>query len=248
MASREPHAHRPQPAPVALVTGAARRIGRQIALQLADRGWRVAVHWHRSAAEAEQTVRKIETAGGAALAVQGDLSDPQTPERLVAATADAWSAPSVVVNNASLFEGESLATATADRFDRQMAVNLRAPLLLSQAAAARSRDGQIINIVDWRGLRPVPGHLSYTLAKSALVALTRLLAQELAPLWRVNAIAPGAILPPPGAADSHLAALVGQIPLARHGDPRHVADAVCYLLDADFTTGQIIRVTGGQEL
>lgn len=235
-------------APVALVTGAAKRIGRTLAIRLAEQGLRVAVHCHRSIGEAERTVAEIVRRGGAAAVVEGDLADPQTPERLVRQVADRLGPPSVLVNNASIFEPESLAEVTAESFERHISVNLRAPLLLSQAVAAAAPTGQIVNIADWRGLRPTPGHLSYTLSKAGLIALTQLLALELAPRWRVNGVAPGAILPPPGKFDSHLTALHAKIPLRRHGAPELIADTVCYLLKADFTTGQIVSVTGGQEL
>jgi pteridine reductase len=130
-------------------------------------------------------------------------------------------------------------------------VNLKAPAFLCREFAARHQAGQpaaIVNIADWRGLRPVPGHFSYTLTKAGLVALTQLLALELAPDIRVNAVAPGAILPPPGAGSDVLQRLAQQVPLKRHGGPADITEAILYLLRADFVTGEVLCVTGGEHL
>ena len=175
----------------ALVTGGARRIGRAISLALHEAGYAVAIHAQRSIAEAEALRDEIVRAGGRACVLQADLGGDAAGE-LVEAAAGALGPLSLLVNNAASFEPDEIGALDAARFDRQMAVNLRAPLFLSEAFAAQARDGaSIVNILDQRVFKPTPHFVSYTLAKSALHAATRMLAQALAPKVRVNAVAPG---------------------------------------------------------
>lgn len=237
---------------VAIVTGGATRIGRELSLRLARLHCDVCVHFHSSADEAEEVVAQIEEIGCNAIAVQADLGLPmETAATIVDRCRQELGPASILVNNAAIFEAGSLDSTDADQWRRHIDLNLTAPLFLSQAFARQLPDGgrgNIINIVDWRAMRPVPGHLAYTVSKAGLAAATKLLAQELAPRIRVNAIAPGAILPPPGQDDAAFGALAASLPLQRSGAPQDIADAMQYLLDSDFVTGEILHITGGQQL
>ncbi|GIW94455.1 MAG: short chain dehydrogenase [Pirellulaceae bacterium] len=237
---------------VAIVTGGAQRLGHAMVTALAEAGLRVCIHYNRSAESAHQVCRQLQESGRQAMAVRCDFSDPGADAAgVVDAAYRAWGRVDVLVNSASIFEAASLMDTTVEQFDRHVAVNLRAPWRLAQAFVARldpQAQGQIVNILDWRALRPVPGHFSYTLTKAALWAMTRLLAQELAPRVRVNAIAPGAILPPADSSPDYLEQLATRIPLARAGCPDDVTEALLYLLRSDFVTGIVLPVTGGQEL
>lgn len=236
----------------ALVTGAAVRIGREIALGLAADGYRVAVHYNSSAAEAAQTVQEIRRAGGVAESFQSDLSDPSaTAETLCAEVREEFGTLDVLINNASRFEAGTLLEATADQWHRQFTVNAQAPFFLCRSFAAglpEDRRGHIINICDWRGERHPAGHDIYTLTKSCLTAMTRLLARELAPRIQVNGIHPGAILAPPAADADHDLRARETIPLNRTGSPREIVRAVQYLLRSPFVTGELLNVTGGEHL
>ncbi|MEZ6099552.1 MAG: SDR family oxidoreductase [Pirellulaceae bacterium] len=236
-------------APVALVTGGAVRLGRSLAVALAHDGFDIVVHYHSSASEANAVCGEISAIGRRAVALAADLAAGEAAvDELWQGVAPWGDAPCLLVNSAAIFASESLQEFSSSRFAQHIAINLQAPLLLSRRFARDLSwaEGQIINIVDWRGLHPQPGHLSYTLAKAGLVAATRLLARELAPRIRVNAIAPGAILPPPGADRSYLEAIAEQVPLQRTGSPKDIVDAMLYLAHAPFVTGQILEVTGGQ--
>lgn len=237
---------------VAIVTGGAVRIGRAISLALADAGAKVVVHFSHSEGPAQQTLREIGSRGKTAVAVGADFSDPVPAGRtLVAAALDHFGRLDVLVNSAAIFVPGTLASTTEADWDRQFAINLKAPCFLSREFAQRHTPGEpgnIVNVADWRGVRPLPGYLAYTLTKAALVALTEILAQELAPEIRVNAIAPGAILPPAGADPEHMRRLAAELPLARTGSVDDVTSAVLFLLRSDFITGQVLRVTGGEEL
>jgi pteridine reductase len=236
----------------AIVTGAAVRLGREIALGLARAGVDLVLHYHQSAAAAAETAALIESLGRRAALVQADLADPEPAARAILdAAAAAFGRADILVNSASIFERSSLRDSTAGAWDRQFAINLQAPFCLCQEFARRrppDRRGHIINIADWRALRPGTGHLVYTLTKSGLVALTRMLAQELAPGVQVNAVAPGAILPPANKGPEYLERLARQIPLGRPGSPGDVVESVLFLLRSEFITGEVVHVTGGQEL
>ena len=233
---------------IALVTGGAVRLGKALALGLARRGASVCVHYGSSGEEAERTVAEIRELGAAAHLLQADFRDPAAvaPD-LLAAVVERFGRVDTLINSAAIFESASLAETSEEHFDRHVAVNLKAPLFLSREFAAQG-GSNIVNIVDWRGTRPPPGHLSYTLTKSALIAMTRLLAQELAPAIRVNGVAPGAILPPPGAPDAYLDRLREGIPLRRTGSPEDIVEAAAYLLEAEFVTGEILHINGGEHL
>lgn len=236
---------------VALVTGAGRRIGRAIALDLAAHRWAVGVHYSGSAADAEAVVAEIRARGGKAEALQADLADAAEVEQLVPDCARALGALRCLINNAALFLDDRIGTLDAGQWDRQMAVNLRAPVFLAQSFAAHlpaGRPGVIVNIIDQRVLRPNPQFFSYTTAKAGLWAVTRTLAQALAPGIRVNAIGPGPTLPNVLQSAEDFAAEAGATLLERGTSPDEIAAAVRFILDAPAMTGQMITLDGGQHL
>jgi NAD(P)-dependent dehydrogenase (short-subunit alcohol dehydrogenase family) len=236
----------------AIVTGGAVRLGRALALRLAAEGVHVCLHYHTSAAAVDDAVEAARRFGVRATAVQADFSQPAPAARTVLAHAESvLGSIDILVNSAAVFASGSLGDLREEDWDRHLNVNLKAPIFLSQAFARQVGPecaGHIVNIADWRASRPGPGHLAYTVAKVGLVAATRLLAQELAPRIRVNAIAPGAILPPPGESQAFLERLAARIPMRRTGDTDDVADALVYLLRSAFVTGEVLHVTGGEEL
>lgn len=236
---------------VALVTGAGVRLGRAIALALAGRGMRLLVHYHTSAGPAEEVVAEIVAHGGEALAVQADLRETAALPALIQRGLDAWGGVDVLINSASIFQRGTILNTTEANWDDHLAINLKAPFFLCQAFARALREGQrghIINIADWRAVRPGTQYMAYTLAKAGLVAMTESLAQALGPAVQVNAIAPGAILPPPGDDGAYFHQLADRLPLRHVGSPEEVVKAVLYLLDADFVTGTLLFVTGGEHL
>jgi pteridine reductase len=239
--------------PVALVTGAARRVGATIARCLHAAGYDVALHCRRSRAELDALIGELENARpGSTLALQADLADAAQPPRLVDATIARFGRLDGLVNNASAFFPTPLGTITPGQWDELFAANARAPLFLAQAAAPHlaARHGAIVNLVDIYAEQPLAQHSVYTMAKAALAALTRALALDLAPEVRVNGVAPGAVLwPEAGKAAADRQRLIARTPLQRAGTPEDVAGAVLWLLrDATFVTGQIIRVDGGRSL
>ncbi|MGE0375799.1 MAG: SDR family oxidoreductase [Planctomycetaceae bacterium] len=237
---------------MAVVTGGAVRVGRALCLMLARNGARICLHYGRSRDAAEQTALDIRALGGEVVTVQSDLLQPElAAETILSAAVQSFGRINVLVNSAAIFEPGTLRDTTPDDWDRHQRINLLAPVCLSRRFADHvPSDGQgaIINIADWRALRPQPGHLAYTLSKAGLVCLTQILAQELAPRIRVNAIAPGAILPSTSADPSEFEQLAEVIPLGRTGHPGDIAGAALYLLQSDFVTGEVLHVTGGQHL
>ena len=242
----------------ALVTGAGQRIGRAIALGLGADGWAVAVH-HRdsqgsaagSAADAEETVAMIEAAGGRAVALAAELSDEAAASDLAGRAAAALGPLGCLVNNASLFEYDNVESATQATWEAHMAVNLRAPFVLSQAFAAAlpgGTNGAIINILDQRVWNLTPHFISYTLSKSGLWTLTQTLALALAPRIRVNAIGPGPVLPSALQTAAQFRAQCENTPLGRGTEPEEIAAAVRFILAAPAMTGQMMALDGGQHL
>jgi len=233
------------------VTGAAQRIGRAIALGLAGDGWHIAVHYHRSGEAAAQTVAAIEAQGGRAAAIAADLSDPAAAARLIAAAGEATGGLGCLVNNASMFAADDIATVDAAGFDAIMAVNLRAPVLLSRAFAEtlpEDADGVIVNLLDQKLVNPNPDFLSYTLSKYGLGGLTTTLAMALGPRIRVCGVAPGLTLPSANQTPSQFAAVHGRTPLGRGTTVDDIAGAVRYLVAAVAVTGEVVLVDGGQHL
>jgi pteridine reductase len=232
----------------ALVTGGAHRLGRAFVLGLAEAGADVVIHYNTSVDAARATQRDIEALGRRAALVQADLSSADAPARIVAAASAAFGRLDVLVNSASLFERAPAAEITADAWDHTMAVNLRAPFLLTQAAAPVMRDGEggvIVNIVDLSALQPWPSYAHHAVSKAGLLHLTRVLARALGPHIRVNAIAPGTVLPPDdGAAEEGSERRV----TGRSGRPEDVVAALLYLVRSDFVTGECMAVEGGRLL
>lgn len=234
-----------------LITGAGRRIGRAIAGAFGASGWGVGIHCHRSRPEAEQLAREIIEAGGKAVVLQADLADAVAAERLVPACVAALEAPTCLVNNASLFLYDTLATLTPEQWDLQQAVNLRAPVLLAKAFAAHlpaGAHGNIINIIDQRVWKPTPNFFSYAASKAGLWSVTQTLAQSLAPRIRVNGIGPGPVLPNTHQSPEQFARQSAATPLARGTSPEEIAAAIRFILDAPAMTGQMIALDGGQHL
>src|SRR5512141_112537 len=236
-----------------LVTGAARRIGAAIARALHAAGAHVALHCHKSRVEAERLAAELNAARAASCVVlQADLLDVAALPRLVDEAAAAFGRLDGLVNNASSFYGTPFGAIGEREWNDLIGTNLRAPLLLAQAAAARLRErrGAIVNVIDIHSERPLPGFLVYSVAKAGLAGLTRALALELGPEVRVNGVSPGAILWPDEGAHFSVAErrrITDQTPLARIGSPEDIAGAVKYLLfDAPFVTGQILAVDGGR--
>jgi NAD(P)-dependent dehydrogenase (short-subunit alcohol dehydrogenase family) len=233
----------------ALITGAARRIGRRLALEAAKAGYGVVVHHHHSAADAKDVCAEIEAMGGHAHALAADLADQAALPALIDQARAAIGPLRLLVNNASLFEDDRIETLTPASWDAHMAANFRAPVLLAQAFAAQAPAGSlIVNIIDQRVLRPTPRFFSYALSKAGLWNATRMLAQALAPNIRVNGIGPGPTLPSVHQSAEDFAAEAKRILLQRPTTPDEIARALSYLIDATSVTGQMIAVDGGQHL
>lgn len=236
---------------VALVTGAARRIGAAVARALHRRGLGVAVHYRRSRGEAAALAHALDRERPGAVATFGsDLLDPGAPERLVSEVVSRFGALDVLVNNASSFYPTPLDTTTEAEWDDVVGTNLKAPFFVTRAAApflAAGR-GSVVNLADVHGRNPVTGYPVYCSAKAGLIMLTRALALELGPEVRVNAVAPGIALWPEGDHDGQAQAkAVQRVPLRRAGSAEEVADAVAWLaLDAPYTTGEVLAVDGGR--
>ena len=235
----------------ALVTGAAQRLGRAIALDLAKHGWAVAVHYHHSAAEAAELVREIEASGGRAVALQADLAREAHSQALIARAVEALGPLACLVNNASLFELDKIETVTRASWDSHIETNLRAPLVLSQGFAGQlpaGAQGNIVNMLDQRVWNLTPYFLSYTVAKIGLWTLTRTLALALAPRIRVNGIGPGPTLPSPRQTPEQFAEQCRAMPLGRGTTLEEICGAVRFILGAPAMTGQMIALDGGQHL
>ncbi len=233
----------------ALITGAGRRLGEAFARAVAEAGGDVCLHFGTTPADelAAELSRKHSVR---AVALQADLADAAAVSRLLDRAVERLGEVDLLVNSASVFGSATLANTDVDTWQHHLAVNLTAPFLLSQAFARHrnGRPGAIVNLLDWRALRPGPDHLAYTVSKAGLAALTKSLAQALAPGIRVNGLALGAILPPPGASgdDDRPAA---QAPLGRWGTLEETCDALLFLLAGpDFITGEILHLDGGRHL
>jgi pteridine reductase len=236
---------------VALVTGGAVRVGREIARALAEAGADVAIGYRRSVAEARAAVRELEARGVRAFALRADLARPREAGALVAGAVRRLGRLDVVVNNAALFFRTPVLATTPAQFDRLLAVNLRAPFFVSQAAARvmSRRGGRIINIADVGAVRAWPGYVPYGVSKAGVVMLTRGLAAALAPRIQVNAVAPGVVLLPAGFPRESAARLAARIPMRRHGRPTDVAQAVRFFATcSSYVTGQVLFVDGGMSV
>lgn len=239
--------------PVVLITGAAKRVGAQIARTLHGAGCDVALHYRHSRAEMDALVAELDASRrGSALTVQAELADIDALGGIVEKCTSRFGRLDAVVNNASAFFPTPVGEATAKQWDELFASNARAPFFLSQAAAPalKAARGCIVNIVDIYAERALAKHPIYTMAKAALAAMTRSLARELAPDVRVNGVAPGAILwPDNGQTYTNKDELLARTPLKRTGTPEEIAKAVLFLIrDATFTTGEILKIDGGRSL
>jgi pteridine reductase len=252
----------------ALITGAARRIGRETALALAEEGVDMVLHFNRSAAEVQQLAEQLQGLGVRTWTVQADFRRPDEYGTLIERARELATPLDILINNASIFPAEPLAGLTWSELSANMEVNAWVPLALSRsfaaglgvapgqgrsarapvASAAGRAAGSIINLHDTHLAGFDFEHSGYILSKHVLAMLTRMLALELAPSITVNAVAPGLILPPPGADESYLTRQAYRVPLQRHGGPRDIAEAIVFLLRSDFITGQVIYVDGGRHL
>ncbi|HAT32409.1 MAG TPA: short chain dehydrogenase [Janthinobacterium sp.] len=241
----------PTPPRVALVTGAARRIGRAIALAMARDGWDIAVHYRASEAEAAQVVAAIAALGRRAVALHCDLAEEAQVRQLLARASAALGPVSCVVNNASLFDYDDAADFSTARLDAHMHANLAAPILLAQALHAATAEGEqavVINLLDQKLYNLNPDFLSYTLSKAALHSATTMLAQALAPKVRVVGVAPGITMVSGAQSEAAFELAHSRTPLGRSSTPDDVADSVCYVARARALTGTTLLVDGGQHL
>lgn len=233
--------------PIALVTGAAHRVGRALAVGLASEGYDIALHYHSSAAKVGTAVEEIEAAGAKATLFQADLTLPAAPRDLVRDVVAGCRGIDVLINSAAVMIRMPFGDITAEAWDSVLNLNLRAPFLLSQEAARHLPDGgAIINIADLAAFETWPGYVPHGVSKAGVVYLTRALARILAPRIRVNAIAPGTVLLPENFDASAAAHLTTTTPLAREGSPEDVVQAMLYLLRATYVTGETIIVDGGR--
>jgi pteridine reductase len=234
---------------VALVTGAGRRLGRAIALALAERGMRVAVHYHQAEAEARATVDRITGMGRDSAAFAADLRDAAEARDLPARVAARFGGLDVLVNSSGIMTRATIEETTAAIWDEVMHVNLRAGFFTAQGAAPflRMGRGKIINLGDVGGLEPWPRYAAYCISKAGVVMLTQILARTLAPEITVNAVAPGAVLPPEEWDEESRDHLAQTTPLRRLGSPADVTAAIVYLLEGgDYVTGETLVVDGGR--
>ncbi|HET7109212.1 MAG TPA: SDR family oxidoreductase [Candidatus Acidoferrum sp.] len=235
---------------VALVTGAGKRLGRAVALRLAAEGADVAVHYGKSEAEAREVVTEIESMGRRATAFSAELTDVQAIQKLMQNVASRFARLDILVNCAANFLEAKFGETPESAWDASLNTNLKAPFFCSQAAAPHlsiSGRGVIINFADIGGLLGWPGFLPHSVSKAGVIMMTRILAKELAPSVRVNAIAPGTITMP-GDPPEWQTDFIRRAPMKRSGRPEEIADAVMYLIGAEFVTGQILVVDGGRTL
>lgn len=235
-------------AKTALVTGGAVRLGRAIALSLARHGWDIVLHYGSSARQAGQTAGEIRELGVSCHTVQADLGKIDDVLGLVPGAVELAGKLDLLVNNASIFERSEIAETDAGLYDRHMEINLRAPFFLIRDFAGKCAPGQVINLVDARIVRTESYYAAYTLTKKALAELTRMAAREFAPELRVNAVAPGLILPAAGSDSEQFEKMARKVPLKITGNPDQIADAVMFLVGSKFITGQVIHVDGGEHL
>jgi len=236
----------------ALVTGAAMRVGRAIALAVAGRGADVVVHYKSSVAEARETVESIERMGRRAVAIQADLAEPDQVETLADGAARACGAIDVLVNSAAIFRRTPLEQLTVQDWDQFLRVNLTGPFFLARRLGLLMRRqgmGKIINVADVAGIMPWADFLPYSVSKGMVITMTQGLAKALAPEVQVNAVVPGTVLPAEEYGEQELEAIIKRTPLRRIGDPTDIARAVLFLVEgSDFMTGQVVVVDGGRSI
>jgi NAD(P)-dependent dehydrogenase (short-subunit alcohol dehydrogenase family) len=243
---------------VALVTGAAHRLGKAVATALAEQGCHLAIHYGRSEQKAVQTVGEVSALGVEAVALSADLSQEKEIEDLFSRLESHFGKLDILVNSAASFDRQAIGTVSAGDWDRVMAVNLRAPFLCTRQASRLMLDsrregepaGLVVNMVDLSAVSVWPGYVQHGVSKAGVLQLTRIAAKELAPGVRVNAILPGAVLPPPGMEeDSGEWRQMGELlPVGRTGSPSQVGQTAVFLAQNDFITGEVIIVDGGEHL
>jgi NAD(P)-dependent dehydrogenase (short-subunit alcohol dehydrogenase family) len=236
---------------VAIVTGAGKRVGRAIALALAERGAELVLHYRASERETHEVLAQAKRRGGKPVAVRADLSRREEIASIVEAAVQAFGRVDILVNSASVFYATPWPGLTAAQWDEHLGANLTAPFLLSSAAGRLMQGqgrGKIVNLADIAGAQVWKDYLPYSVSKAGLIALTRGLAKALAPAVQVNAIAPGVVLLPEGTSEEERTRALRRIPLQRLGTPAEVAHTVLYLMENDFVTGQVIALDGGQSL
>ncbi len=234
-----------------LVTGAAKRLGRTIALELARAGWNIGLHYHGSAKEAKATAADIRATGAKVALISADFAKEKDVAALIRRTAGELGPLTALINSASLFENDDWKSASRKSWDAHMDINLRAPFLLSQLFAKqlpKGAQGNIVNIIDQRVLKPTPQFISYSLSKAGLYWLTTTLAQALGPDIRVNAVGPGPTIKNARQSEEDFARQRDATVLKHGAEPADVVVAIRYLLEAPAVTGQMIAVDGGQHL
>lgn len=232
----------------ALVTGGAKRLGRAICLALAQDGANVMLHYNSSKTEAEATAKELRKHGVEAWTLPADLNDPEQARKLFSEALERAASVDILVNNASIFPADRLDTLSLEGFAKNININALSPLVLSASLAEQDRPGTIVNLLDARIVDYDKEHVSYHVSKRVLHTLTCMMALEYAPTVRVNAVAPGLVLPPEGKDAEYLKSLADSNPLNTHGTAEEVADTVLFLLNAEFITGQVIYVDGGRHL
>jgi hypothetical protein len=232
----------------ALITGAGKRIGHELAVALADEGANIVVHYRSSADEAKELQGELRERGVKSWLVNADFEKPEEYETLIDRARHIAGSLDVLVNSAAIFPPSTLDDVQFRDVVQSLQVNAWAPFVLGRAFARTAKRGKIINMLDSRVTSYDWGHVAYILSKHALATLTELMAVQYAPDITVNGIAPGLILPPPGKDDSYIEHLAKTVPLKRRGDPGDIAEAAVYLLKSDFVTGQVIYVDGGRHL
>ena len=233
---------------VALVTGAARRLGRASALALAQNGASIVIHYRSSKAQAESLLEEVRKSGAKGWLIQADLSDLRECESLFSQAIQSAGRIDVLINSASIFPEGTLFDSEENEYFENLKINALAPLKLSKLFAAQNTGGAIINLLDTRILDYDKHHVPYHLSKQALFIFTRMMSIELSPAIRVNAVAPGLILPPEGKSSDYLQRLAHTNPLESWGTEKDISDAVLYLVGARFVTGQVLYIDGGRHV
>ena len=235
---------------VALVTGGAVRVGRALSLGLAEAGYDVVVNYHTSAGPAREVEARIRDLGRGALLAPGDVSSQADVDRISEAVEKEFGRLDLLVNSAASFQARPLLEVDAEEWDRVMAVNLKGPFLMVRALASLLKEsrGSVVNVLDLSALQPWTGHPHHAVSKAGLLQLTRVMARALAPDVRVNAVAPGTILPPDGYSQDELEQGRRRTPLGVDGSPEDVVRAILFLADSPFVTGELIVVDGGRHL
>lgn len=232
----------------ALITGAAKRIGRATALALAEDGANIVIHYSSSSSEADELAEELEKLGVRTWTIGADFTNPAEQDNLIDRTLEMTGSLDILINNASIFPVEKLEDVTFEGVVANVQVNAWTPFLLSRKFSEKLGRGHIINLIDSRVTGYDWAHVGYIWSKHVLCSMTRMMALQYAPTIKVNGVAPGLILPPPGQDVSYIERLAGTVPLKKHGEPEDIADAIAFLVKSDFITGEVIYVDGGRHL